>query len=38
LVEKGYDKEKTADEIMSDLKIYKIFDCGTIRYSLTIGK
>ena len=32
LVEMGYDKNKTANQIMLDEKIYKIHDCGSKKY------
>ena len=36
LIQMGYDKNKTADEIMLENNIYKIYDCGTIRYTLKL--
>jgi hypothetical protein len=36
LIQKGFDKDKTEDEIMSENGIYRIYDCGTIRYSLKL--
>lgn len=32
LVEQGYDKDKTGDEIMHERGFYKIFDCGNQRW------
>lgn len=32
LVKEGYDKNKTEKEIMFDRKIYRIYDCGHIRW------
>ena len=32
LVKQGYDKNKTEREIMFDRKIYRIYDCGNIRW------
>jgi len=32
LVSKGYDKNKTEKEIMFERGIYRVYDCGTIRY------
>lgn len=32
LVKEGYDKNKTEKEIMFDRKIYRIYDCGNIRW------
>jgi hypothetical protein len=37
LIEMGYDKNKTADKIMLENNIHKIYDCGTIRYTLKIN-
>lgn len=36
LIKEGYDKNKTEKEIMFDRKIYRIYDCGNIRWELTI--
>jgi hypothetical protein len=36
LIQRGFDKNKTEDEIMSENGIYRIYDCGTIRYSLKL--
>jgi hypothetical protein len=36
LVKEGYDKDKTEKQIMFDRKIYRIYDCGNIRWELTI--
>jgi hypothetical protein len=35
-VKEGYDKDKTEKQIMFDRKIYRIYDCGNIRWELTI--
>lgn len=32
LIKEGYDKDKTEKEIMFDRKIYRIYDCGNIRW------
>jgi hypothetical protein len=32
LVKQGFDKNKTEHQIMLDRKIYRIYDCGTIKY------
>jgi hypothetical protein len=34
LVKKGYDKNLTEREIMFNMKIYRIYDCGNIRWEL----
>jgi len=36
LVKEGYDKNKTEKEIMFDRKIYRIYDCGHIRWELSL--
>jgi hypothetical protein len=36
LVREGYDVDKTEHEIMKERSIYRIYDCGTILYKLTI--
>lgn len=36
LIKEGYDKNKTEKQIMFDRKIYRIYDCGNIRWELTI--
>ena len=36
LVKEGYDKDKTEKQIMFDRKIYRIYDCGNIRWELSI--
>ena len=36
ILEMGFDKNKTADEIMLENNIHKIYDCGTIRYTLKL--
>jgi hypothetical protein len=36
LIKEGYDKNKTESEIMFDRKIYKIYDCGNIRWEFSI--
>lgn len=38
LVKEGYDKNKTEREIMFDRNIYRIFDCGNIRWELNSEK
>jgi hypothetical protein len=35
LVKHGFDKNKTEKEIMFERKIYRIYDCGNIRWELT---
>ena len=32
LVEEGFDPNKTADQIMIERGIYKIYDCGNLKY------
>lgn len=32
----GFDKNKTEHEIMLERKIYRIYDCGTKLYKMTI--
>jgi hypothetical protein len=34
LVKEGYDKNKTEQQIMFDRKIYRIYDCGNIRWEI----
>jgi len=34
LVEMGFDENKTAHEITLENNMYRIYDCGTIRFSL----
>ena len=36
LVKQGFDKNKTEQEIMLERKIHRIYDCGAIRWELTI--
>jgi hypothetical protein len=36
LVRDGYDPNKTEKQIMFDRKIYRIYDCGNLRWELTI--
>ncbi len=36
LIKEGFDPSKTEKEIMFDRKIYRIYDCGNIRWELTI--
>ena len=36
LIKEGYDKNKTEQQIMFDRKIYRIYDCGNIRWELNI--
>lgn len=36
LVSLGHDKSKTEKEIMSDLGYYRIYDCGSLKYSYKI--
>jgi hypothetical protein len=38
LIKEGYDKNKTESEIMFERKIYKIYDCGNIRWEHSIHK
>lgn len=37
LVKEGYDPSKTAHEIMLDRKMYRIYDCGNIKYTMKIN-
>lgn len=32
LIKEGFDKNKTEKEIMFERKIYRIYDCGNIRW------
>jgi hypothetical protein len=34
LVKQGYDKDKTEHQIMLDRKIYRIYDCGNMKFSM----
>lgn len=36
LVKEGFDKNKTEKEIMFDRKIYRIYDCGNIRWEYSL--
>jgi hypothetical protein len=36
LVKEGYDKDKTEHQIMLDRKIYRIYDCGNIRWEYNL--
>ena len=36
LVKEGYDRNKTEKEIMFDRKIYRIYDCGHIRWEYNV--
>jgi hypothetical protein len=36
LVKEGFDKDKTEKEIMFNRKIYRIYDCGNIRWELAL--
>jgi hypothetical protein len=36
LIKEGFDKNKTEREIMFERKIYRIYDCGNIRWELNI--
>ena len=36
LVRDGYNPNKTEKQIMFDRKIYRIYDCGNLRWELTI--
>jgi len=36
LIKSGYDKNKTEKEIMFDRKLYRIYDCGNIRWEYTL--
>jgi hypothetical protein len=38
LVKQGYDKNKTEKEIMFENKNYRIYDCGNIRWEMTLLK
>ena len=38
LVSEGYDSNKTEEEIMRERKIYRIFDCGNLKYVWNNGK
>ena len=38
LVKEGFDKEKTEKEIMFERKIYRIYDCGNIRWEYSSQK
>ena len=37
LVKIGYDKNKTESEIMHELKYYKVYNCGNIKYELILN-
>jgi hypothetical protein len=32
LIKEGFDKDKTEHEIMLERKIYRIYDCGNLKY------
>lgn len=36
LIKRGYDKNKTENEIMHDLNYYKVYNCGNIKFELEI--
>jgi hypothetical protein len=36
LVKEGFDKNKTEKQIMFDRGIYRIYDCGNIRWEYTL--
>jgi len=36
LIKEGYDSNKTEKQIMFERKIYRIYDCGNVRWELTI--
>jgi len=36
LVKEGYDKDLTEKQIMLDRKIYRIYDCGNIRWEFNL--
>lgn len=36
LVAEGYDKDKTEHQIMLDRQLYRIYDCGTIKYKYAV--
>ena len=36
LVKEGFDKSKTEKQIMFDRKIYRIYDCGNIRWEYNV--
>lgn len=38
LVKQGFDENKTEQDIMSERKIHRIYDCGAIRWELNILK
>jgi hypothetical protein len=37
LIKDGYDPNKTEEQIMFDRKIYRIYDCGNVRWELTFS-
>lgn len=37
LIKEGFDKDKTEKQIMFDRKIYRIYDCGNIRWEYVIN-
>ena len=37
LIKKGFDKDKTEHEIMLEQKIYRLYDCGSLKYELKIN-
>jgi len=37
LIKDGYDPNKTEEQIMFDRKIYRIYDCGNVRWELTFN-
>lgn len=36
LVAEGYDKNKTEHQIMLDRQLYRIYDCGSIKYRYVV--
>ena len=36
LIKMGFDKDKSENEIMKELKYYKVFGTGNIKYELTV--
>ena len=36
LVKQGFDKDKSEHEIMLERKIYRIYDCGTMKYTMKL--
>ena len=36
LVSEGWDRDKTEHQIMLDREIYRIYDCGSIKYQMIL--